>query len=93
MQIKAKYNGTCPVCKKPIRLGAWIEWEKETKEAVHQECASGIVDESRYSQQDAMADDNPVFRICRDQLAKAKQKEAKDGRSGDHQVRGSRETV
>ena len=93
MQIKAKYDGTCPVCKKQIGFGEWIEWERETKEAIHAACAGGAVEESRYSQQDALTDDNPVFRICREQLAKAKQKEENDGRSGDHQSSRPRETV
>ena len=38
MVIKAKYRGTCPVCKKPIRPGQDVEWEPGQK-ARHVQCA------------------------------------------------------
>jgi hypothetical protein len=41
--MKAKYYGTCTVCKDPIEPGDEVELVEDTETWVHEECA-GVVD-------------------------------------------------
>lgn len=38
MRLKAKYNGKCSECKKPINKGNTIWWSKEDKKVSHINC-------------------------------------------------------
>jgi len=38
--IRAKYEGLCPICRRPIRKGYWIE--KVGGEWVHADCAEKV---------------------------------------------------
>ncbi len=42
VRMTAKWNGTCPGCKKPTLKDSTIEYDYETKKAWHPECRPGV---------------------------------------------------